>query len=87
MEVLAQNFQEVGFEVVECDKHLSRVFSTCDAKVKAQLDRTAYRSHHGTDNLSALVKASKNKANQQGKILPTRINNTHRIMMHVTYHT
>ena len=64
--------------MVECDKHLSMVFSTYDAKVKAQLDRTAYRSHHSTDNLSALVKASKNKADQQGKILPTRINNTHR---------
>ena len=32
-------------------------------QVKAQLDRTAYRSRHGTDNQSALVKASKNKAN------------------------
>ena len=31
-------------------------------QVKAQLDKTAYRSRHGTDNSSALVKASKNKA-------------------------
>ena len=62
------------------------VFSTCDAKVKAQLDRTAYRSRHGTDNLSALVKASKNKANPRGKILPTRIINNHNVCMSHTIH-
>ena len=52
-EVLASNLQKVGFEVVKCDKHSSLVVSICDAylyKVKAQLDRTAYRSRHGTDN-------------------------------------
>ena len=52
-EVLAPNLQKVGFEGVKCDKHSSLVFSICDAylyKVKAQLDRTAYRSRHGTDN-------------------------------------
>ena len=38
--VLALNLQKVGFEVVKCDKH-----SSLD-----QLDRTAYRSRHGTDN-------------------------------------
>ena len=32
-------------------------------QVKAQLVKTAYRSRHGTDNYSAFVKASKNKAN------------------------
>ena len=32
-------------------------------QVKAQLDRTIYRSRHGTNNWSALVRASKNKAN------------------------
>ena len=32
-------------------------------QAKAHLDRTAYRSRHDTENLSALVKASKNKAN------------------------
>ena len=55
-EVLAQNFQKSGFEMAKYDKHSRRqgiVFSIRDAylyKVKAQLDRTAYRSHHGTDN-------------------------------------
>ena len=52
-EVLAPNLQKVGFEGVKCDKHSSLVFSICDAylyKVKAYLDRTAYRSRHGTDN-------------------------------------
>ena len=52
-EVLAPNLQKVGFEQVKCDKHSSLVFSICDAylyKVKAYLDRTAYRSRHGTDN-------------------------------------
>ena len=42
-----------GFEVVKCDKHSSQVFSIRDAylyKVKAQLDRTSYRSRHGTEN-------------------------------------
>ena len=38
--VLALDLQKVGFEVVKCDKH-----SSLD-----QLDRTAYRSRHGTDN-------------------------------------
>ena len=54
------------FKGVKCDKHSSLVFSICDAylyKVKARRDRTAYRSRHGTDNYSALVKASKNKVN------------------------
>jgi len=72
--------------MVKCDKHLSMVFSTCNVKVKAQLDRTAYRSRHGTDNLSALVKASKNKAILQGKILSTRINNTQNVSMLHTIH-
>ena len=42
-----------GFEVVKCDKHSSQVSSIRDAylyKVKAQLDRTSYRSRHGTEN-------------------------------------
>ena len=52
-EVLAPNRQKVGIEMVKCYKHSRLVFSICDAylyKVKAQLDRTAYRSRHGTDN-------------------------------------
>ena len=39
-EVLAQNLQKVGFEVVKCDKHSSLVFSIRDVhlhKVKGQL--------------------------------------------------
>ena len=40
LKFLASNLQKVGFEVVKCDKH-----SSLD-----QLDRTAYRSRHGTDN-------------------------------------
>ena len=52
-EALAQNLQKVGFEVVKCDKHSSLGYSIRDAgiylfKVKAQLDRTAYRSCHCT---------------------------------------
>ena len=44
-EVLAQNLQKVGFEMVKCDKHSRKqriVFLIRDAylyKVKAQLDR------------------------------------------------
>ena len=38
--VLAPSLQKVGFEVVKCDKHTSL----------DQLDRTAYRSRHGTDD-------------------------------------
>ena len=55
-EVLAQNFQKVGFEMVKCDKHSRkqrRVFSIRDAylyNVKVQLDREVNRSRHGTDN-------------------------------------
>ena len=47
-EVLAPNLQKVGFEVVKYDKHSNLVFRS--ATRKAQLDRTAYRSRHGTDN-------------------------------------
>ena len=44
-EVLAQNLQKVGFEVVKCDKHSSLVFSIRDVhlhKVKGQLNSSAY---------------------------------------------
>ena len=66
-EVLAQNLQKVGLEVVKCDKHSPLVFSIHGTyylyNVRAQLDRMAYHSQHYTDNESALVRASKNKAN------------------------
>ena len=44
-EVLAQNLQKVGFEVVKCDKHSSLVFSIRDVhshQVKGQLNSSAY---------------------------------------------
>ena len=44
-EVLAQNLQKVGFEVVKCDKHSSLVFSIRDMhlhQVKGQLNSSAY---------------------------------------------
>ena len=44
-EVLAQNLQKVGLEVVKCDKHSSQVFSIRDVhlhKVRGQLNSSAY---------------------------------------------
>ena len=44
-EVLAQNLQRVGFEVVKCDKHSSLVLPIRDAHlytVKAQRNSSAY---------------------------------------------
>ena len=44
-EVVVQNLQKVGFEVVKCDKHSSQVFSIRDVhlyKVKGQLNSSAH---------------------------------------------
>ena len=59
-----------GFEVVKCDKHSSQVFSIRDAylyEVKAQLDRTSYRSRHGTENQSSSCKSIARRALRQGQ--------------------
>ena len=57
-EVLAQNLQKVGFEMVKCDKHSSLVFSIRDAhlhKVKGQLNSSAYGTEFINGKMSSFV--------------------------------
>ena len=49
-EVLAQNFQKVGLEVVKCDEH-SNLFSICDAVICTRSSKLPYRSRHGAELL------------------------------------
>ena len=77
-EVLAQNFQKVGLEVVKCDEH-SNLFSICDAVICTRSSKLPYRSRHGAEllDLSLWTELTNTAENLCTSQYETNLSSTH----------